>query len=230
MIDPVVLLTTVAPAAGVVTAVLLFFSPLGAAQKALEDGTLGDLNAIPFPLVAANCGGWVSYAIVVKDPYVFLANAPGVIVGLYMMMVALRLADAQTANRITMLVLASALLLEVVGFLGAEGLLLHHNLKLLWGFAANGILLVFYASPLSSLLEVFQTRSNATIHLNMAIMTILNGALWVAYGLAIHNPFIWVPNGVGAILGVVQVILWLVFPGKHNELEEPLMAGQAENP
>lgn len=38
----------------------------------------------------------------------------------------------QTANRITMLVLGSALLLEVVGFLGAEGLLLHHNLKLLW--------------------------------------------------------------------------------------------------
>lgn len=44
------------------------------------------------------------------------------------------------------------------------------------GFAANGILLVFYAAPLSSLLKVFQTRSNATILLNMAIMTILNGA------------------------------------------------------
>jgi hypothetical protein len=39
--------------------------------------TLQDLNVIPFPLVAANCGGWVSYAVVVRDPYVFLANAPG---------------------------------------------------------------------------------------------------------------------------------------------------------
>jgi len=42
---------------------------------------------------------------------------------------------------------------------------------------ANGILLVFYASPLSSLLKVFQTRSNASIHLLMAVMTILNGVL-----------------------------------------------------
>lgn len=39
--------------------------------------TLQDLNVIPFPLVAANCGGWVSYAIVARDPYIFFANAPG---------------------------------------------------------------------------------------------------------------------------------------------------------
>lgn len=45
------------------------------------------------------------------------------------------------------------------------------------GLVANGILLVFYASPLSSLLKVFQTRSNASIHLLMAVMTILNGVL-----------------------------------------------------
>lgn len=105
MVDPVLLLTTVAPVLGVVTAIMLFFSPLAAARQALKDGTLGvrqqskrvrqsccrriaivetapasyaqDLNAIPFPLVAANCGGWVSYAIVTKDPYVFCANAPG---------------------------------------------------------------------------------------------------------------------------------------------------------
>lgn len=38
---------------------------------------LQDLDVIPFPLVAANCGGWVSYAIVARDPYIFFANAPG---------------------------------------------------------------------------------------------------------------------------------------------------------
>lgn len=43
------------------------------------------------------------------------------------------------------------------------------------GFAANGILLIFYASPLSSMLKVLQTRSSAPIHLGMAVMTVLNG-------------------------------------------------------
>lgn len=43
------------------------------------------------------------------------------------------------------------------------------------GFAANGILLIFYASPLSAMLKVLQTRSSAPIHLGMAVMTVLNG-------------------------------------------------------
>lgn len=231
MVDPVLLLTDVAPALGVVTAILLFFSPLAAAHKAVAHGSLGTLNPIPFPLVAANCGGWVAYAITTKDPYVFLANAPGVIVGLYMMMISLRLSDTQTANRIILLVLMSAALLEAVGFLGAMGVLLHNDLKRLWGLVANGILLVFYASPLSSLLKVFQTRSNASIHLTMAVMTILNSALWVVYGLAIKNAYIWVPNSVGGILGLVQVILYIVFSGKkRSDIDEPLLASQSEEP
>jgi hypothetical protein len=41
MVDLVLLLTTVAPALGVVTAILLFFSPLAAALQAQKDGMLG---------------------------------------------------------------------------------------------------------------------------------------------------------------------------------------------
>ena len=41
MVDLVLLLTTVAPALGVVTAILLFFSPLAAALQAQKDGALG---------------------------------------------------------------------------------------------------------------------------------------------------------------------------------------------
>ena len=41
MVDLVLLLTTVAPALGVVTAILLFFSPLAAALQAQKDGVLG---------------------------------------------------------------------------------------------------------------------------------------------------------------------------------------------
>ena len=44
---------------------------------------LQELNPIPFPVVVANCVAWVAYSIVTKDPYVFLANDPGLILGLF---------------------------------------------------------------------------------------------------------------------------------------------------
>lgn len=42
------------------------------------------------------------------------------------------------------------------------------------------------------------------------------GTLWVVYGAAIRDLFIAVPNGIGAILGLVYCALLMVFPRKSN--------------
>ena len=56
---------------------------------------LQDLNPIPFPVVVANCVAWVAYAIVSKDPYVFLANDPGLLLGLFYTLSAYGYADVK---------------------------------------------------------------------------------------------------------------------------------------
>ena len=47
---------------------------------------------------------------------------------------------------------------------------------------------VFYLSPLSTLLHVLRSKSSASLHLPLSIMTIVNGGLWVGYGLAEWDP------------------------------------------
>ena len=56
---------------------------------------LQDLNPIPFPIVVANCVAWVAYAVVNKDPYVFLANDPGILLGLFYTLSAYGYADVK---------------------------------------------------------------------------------------------------------------------------------------
>ena len=56
-----------------------------------------------------------------------------------------------------------------------------------------------------------------------------NGAFWTAYGLAVLDPFIYVPNGLGAALGVVQIFLVLTFPRIPLEEVDNLAAGSTEN-
>lgn len=90
-----------------------------------------------------------------------------------------------------------SLVLTVVGAAGALGNLTQPSLRLLWGYTANAILLIYYAAPLSTILEVLRTKSSSTLHWPLVLMNTINGALWLAYGLAIHDYFIWVPNGVG---------------------------------
>ena len=60
-----------------------------------------DLNPIPFPVVVANCVAWVGYSIVNKDPYVFMANDPGLLLGLFYTLSAYGYADAKVRSRAT---------------------------------------------------------------------------------------------------------------------------------
>ena len=59
---------------------------------------LQDLNPVPFPIVIANCVAWVAYAVVNKDPYVFLANDPGILLGLFYTLSAYGYADVKVID------------------------------------------------------------------------------------------------------------------------------------
>ncbi len=75
-----------------------------------------------------------------------------------------------------------------------------------------GILLIYYAAPLSVLAKVLSTKSSASLHWPLSVMSCVNGALWVSYGLAVDDVFIYGPNAVGATLGLVQLALVGIFP------------------
>ena len=56
-------------------------------------GALQACNPLPFVFIVFNCCAWTTYAVVTRDPFVFLANDPGVLLGLYYLFSAYGLAD-----------------------------------------------------------------------------------------------------------------------------------------
>ena len=94
------------------------------------------------------------------------------------------------------------------------------------GILVNMNLVFFYGAPLSTILQVLKTRNSASIHIRTMITNTANGSFWMAYGFAILDPFIYVPNGLGALLGVIQIFLCMTFPripiidGNSNEQQQ----------
>jgi solute carrier family 50 protein (sugar transporter) len=80
------------------------------------------------------------------------------------------------------------------------------------GFTAIGNLLFFYGAPLSTIATVLKTRSSQTIHMPTMITNTANGAFWCAYGFAVQDYLIGGPNGFGAFLGGIQIVLCVLFP------------------
>lgn len=70
---------------------------------------------------------------------------------------------------------------------------------------------IYYAAPLSTFSTIVRKRDASSINLLLAAANTMNGSAWLAYGLAMGSPFIWAPNGFGALLGIVQMALKAVF-------------------
>lgn len=110
------------------------------------------------------------------------------------------------------------------------------------GFIVNINLVVFYGAPLSTILKVVSERNSASIHRRTMIMSLFNSFFWLAYGVALMDIVIFLPNACGFILGVVQLLLCVVFSNEVDvhiydasveqhlvgEVEAPIIDGESE--
>ena len=92
--------------------------------------------------------------------------------------------------------------------------------QLIVGSVVIGNLLFFYGAPLSTIFRVLKTQNSASIHIPTMVTNTLNGTFWAAYGFAVKDHFVSVPNGIGALLGVIQFFLCFVFPRKPTVVED----------
>eukprot|EP00242_Pyramimonas_sp_CCMP2087_P014741 CAMPEP_0198203894 /NCGR_PEP_ID=MMETSP1445-20131203/7228_1 /TAXON_ID=36898 /ORGANISM="Pyramimonas sp., Strain CCMP2087" /LENGTH=280 /DNA_ID=CAMNT_0043875479 /DNA_START=102 /DNA_END=944 /DNA_ORIENTATION=+ len=208
----------VAPSMGAVLANVMFFSPLMVVLKKRKLAQpLGKLNPLPYPIIFVNCINWLLYAFVTRDPFLFFANAPGLMMGLFFTISSLPLADPATRLRIELLLyilLGADLLVSGVAFVVNDD---KDTRQLILGLFGNLVLLVYYAAPLSSLWEVVQKRNSASLYWPMALANCANGFCWTVYGIVRNDWFLIIPNSIGSILGLVQLVFRLLFTAESDE-------------
>ena len=103
------------------------------------------------------------------------------------------------------------------------------------GVCCNLNLIVFYASPLKTINYVIKTGDSSSIHRTTMVMSFANAFFWSLYGCAKMDPIIFVPNGAGSLLGMVQMSLCIWYPPSiptARELEPLLVVKKIgdENP
>jgi len=104
-------------------------------------------------------------------------------------------------------------IVSIIGFARSVSM---ETRALIVGVSVNANLVFFYGAPLSTIFTVLRTKSSDSIHIPTMITNTLNGTFWAAYGIAIFDWFIAVPNSLGAVLGCVQFVLCVLFPRKDR--------------
>jgi len=193
-------------------------------------GGIGVLNPAPFPLIVANCIGWVCYGLLLKDNWIFWGNLPGILIGLWCCFGAIELCgsgdhDLVIRRRISNQIIGIALLWALVGYIGIFIKSDFQFFRLLLGGTTTVILCLMYAAPLSTLASVIRNWDSSSLYPPLSVIYFFNGSMWAVYGyFAMNDPFLYGPNLVGAVLGAVQVALVVALPRRllNDEISKSL--------
>jgi len=125
------------------------------------------------------------------------------------------------AKRIEVLAMAMAAVHIAAGAVCAFFLPTRAAMISLYGLVCNGVLLMYYGAPLSSLKTVLADRSAESIYYPTVALNGANSLFWSTYALAIRDRYLLVPNAIGIALAAVQTVLCVAF-GKFSGGRGPL--------
>ncbi|PIA40472.1 hypothetical protein AQUCO_02500283v1 [Aquilegia coerulea] len=95
--------------------------------------------------------------------------------------------------------------------------------KLVAGIQSTVFSVCLYAMPLDVMRTVIKTKSAEYMPFPLCCAGFANGIVWSIYAL-MSKPvdiYILIANGIGAILGAVQIMLWLVYRNGPKAGEKP---------
>lgn len=207
------------PGCGVITSSLIYLSPMPAVQKALETTSASALNSFVYAMMIVNGTVWILYGCVIRNWFVLLANILGIPLALFYYSAALHLEKdfIVCSKSIWTLMVGETLVFLTGGLclisLDKDGL--QQTAKGLMGGLATSIVLVFIASPLSSILKVITSKSAHSIDGRLAAASVVNAILWLFYGMCINDPIVYCPNIIGILVGIAQLVLKRVYPSDN---------------
>ncbi|KAL2331284.1 hypothetical protein Fmac_018865 [Flemingia macrophylla] len=216
--------------AGNVFAFGLFVSPIPTFRRIMRNGSTEMFSGLPYIYSLLNCLICLWYGtplISANNLLVTTVNSIGAV--FQFVYIILFLVYAEKAQKVRMF----GLLLTV---LGVFAIILFGSLQIndalirrfFVGFLSCASLVSMFASPLFIIKLVIQTKSVEFMPFYLSLSTFLMSTSFFLYGIFNNDAFIYVPNGIGTILGLIQLILYVYYESKSREnSREPLIVSYA---
>ncbi|CAN4089323.1 unnamed protein product [Withania somnifera] len=216
---------------GNIVSFIVFLSPIPTFYKIYKKKSTEGYQSIPYVVALFSSMLWIYYAVLKTNTTLLITiNSFGVFiettyVGFYLFY-APKKARVQTIKM---------LLLFVVGGFGAIILVTQFLFKeAVRGKVVGWICFVFslcvFIAPLGIVRQVIKTKSVEYMPLLLSIFLTLSAVMWFFYGLLLKDINIAIPNVLGFILGILQMVLYVIYNKKEQAiLKEQKLPDKLQN-
>ncbi|KAF2286452.1 hypothetical protein P3X46_011477 [Hevea brasiliensis] len=209
---------------GNIISIMVFLAPVPTFFRIYRKKSTEGFQSLPYLVALFGSMLWLHYAMLKKDAFLLITiNGFGcVIETLYII---LYIVYATKENRISTFRLLLSMNMGLFSFII---ILTHCAVKdsvrvQVLGWICVAVSVSVFAAPLSIVALVIRTRSVEFMPFNLSFFLTISAIVWFVYGLATKDMCVALPNVLGFILGLLQMLLYAVYrKAKKVIMEEKL--------
>ncbi|KVH98957.1 SWEET sugar transporter [Cynara cardunculus var. scolymus] len=200
---------------GNVISLYLYLSPTPTFINIVKHKSVQAFKPDPYLATLLNCAMWLFYGLPIVHPHSLLVvtvNSVGVVIAFTFCNIFFKY---------------STWICRVIFIAGmvAFTLIVEHTndaRSMVVGLLCVIVNIIMYTAPLTVMKTVIKTKSVRYMPICLSFGNLLNGSIWVVYAALEFDPFIMIPNVIGAISGIIQIALYVKYKKTTNwEDDEP---------
>ncbi|KAI3856938.1 hypothetical protein MKX03_012346 [Papaver bracteatum] len=174
----------------------LFLSPLPTFHSIYKKGTVEEFSPLPYIVTLLNCLMWVYYGKVHPNSLlVIIINGIGIVIYKKQRIFVACWSLTEIAIFILVVLLCSLI----------PNSTKYWDIAVVTGIACDIVNIAMYVMPCLAIYKVYRTKSLEYMPFWLSIFGFVNGGFWLVYGLLPVNLYIIFSNGIGCVLGLIQI-------------------------
>ncbi|CAF1883934.1 unnamed protein product [Brassica napus] len=200
---------------------LVFLAPVPTFYRIYKNKSTESFQSLPYQVSLFSCMLWLYYALTKQDAFLLITiNSFGCVVET--IYIAMFFTYATKEKKMAAIKL---FLTMNVAFFSLIIMVTHFAVKSpslqvsVIGWICVAISVSVFAAPLMIVARVIKTKSVEFMPFTLSFFLTISAVMWFAYGAFLHDICIAIPNVVGFILGLVQMVLYGVYRNSGDKLD-----------
>ncbi|XP_077244056.1 nodulin MtN3 family protein isoform X1 [Tasmannia lanceolata] len=192
----------------------LFLSPVPTFITIIKKRAVEQYSPEPYLATLVNCMLWVFYGLPIVHPNSILVstiNGVGVLLEAVYLTIFFIFSGQKLRMKMVKILLVEFAFMAIVISLVMKLAYTHEKRSLIVGVLSVIFGTIMYAAPLGVMKMVIKTKSVKYMPFSLSLLSFLNGICWSSYALIRFDFFVVIPNGLGTLLGLVQLILYACY-------------------
>lgn len=200
-----------------IASILVLMSPIPTMEKIKNDRSVGNLPLLPYSSMIVSSYLWCVYGVLKNEPNIWSSNGIGLLLGFYYFITFQKFSPKSSSTfpgSIRQHIQYVLVIMSVATILPLMKSMLSSIIDTTEAVGKVGVVLcvALFASPLSALKSVIETKSSRSIPLPFTIASIINCILWSIFGwFQMNDSNIYIPNILGLLCGLIQLGLKIYY-------------------